>query len=242
MSSMLGRFLEVSVNAPNVLESLEFYRRLGFSEATVGETWTHPYAVVTDGRLAIGLHRHEFASPALTFVKHGLGPHLARLERLGIHPAFQKLGDEEFNEIGFTDPGGQMLTLIEARTYSPPDRREQDASLCGYFAEFGTPQQDFGAAVRFWEQLGFVAAEETSEPFVRITLTSDHLDVGLYRRTDFARPVLLFVDTDLPLRMEKIRAQGLEPEARLPSALDPATSAMFIAPEGTALVLMAQES
>jgi catechol 2,3-dioxygenase-like lactoylglutathione lyase family enzyme len=239
---MLGRFLEVSVNAPVVAESLEFYRRLGFSEATVGETWTHPYAVVTDGRLAIGLHAHNFASPALTFVKPELRPHLARLERLGVHPAFQKLSEDEFNEVGFTDPGGQMLTLIEARTFSPPDRGRNEVSLCGYFAEFGAPQSDFGAAVKFWDKLGFIAAEETQQPFVRISLTSDHLDIGLYRPADFSKPVLLFVDSDLPLRLEKIRAQGLEPEERLPPALDPANCAMFIAPEGTQLVLISQEN
>jgi hypothetical protein len=96
--------------------------------------------------------------------------------------------------------------------------------------------------VRFWDQLGFIAAEESQEPFVRISLTSDHLDVGLYRPADFARPVLLFVDSNLALRLEKIRAAGLEPEARMPSVLDPASSAMFIAPEGTQLVLMAQEN
>jgi hypothetical protein len=239
---MLGRFLEVSVDAPDVLESLEFYRRLGFSEATVGETWTHPYAVVTDGRLSIGLHRYEFASPALTFARRDLRPHLARLEALGIEPAFQKLGEHEFNEIGFADPGGQMVTLVEARTFSPPDRGRNETSLCGYFAEFGVPQTNPGAAVGFWEALGFVAAEETSEPFVRISLTSDHLDVGLYRRADFPRPVLLFADSDLPSRLARIRAQGLEPETRLPGALDPRTCAMFVAPEGTQLVLMAHES
>jgi predicted lactoylglutathione lyase len=239
---MLGRFLEVSVQAPDVLASLEFYRRLGFSEATVGETWSHPYGVVTDGRLAIGLHDHEFASPALTFVKPDLRPHVPQLERLGIEPVFQKLGEDEFNEVGFTDPGGQMLALIEARTFSPPDRAGNETSLCGYFAEFGTPQNDLSAAVRFWEQLGFIATEEAQEPFVRISLTSDRLDIGLYRSADFARPVLLFLDSDLPLRLEKIRSAGLEPEARMPSVLDPATSAMFIAPEGTQLVLMAQEN
>ena len=53
---MLGRFLEVSVHAPDILESLAFYERLGFTQAPVGETWSHPYAVVTDGRLFIGLH------------------------------------------------------------------------------------------------------------------------------------------------------------------------------------------
>ena len=53
---MLGRFLEISLHTPDIQESLEFYESLGFAQASVGEIWPHPYAVVTDGRLFLGLH------------------------------------------------------------------------------------------------------------------------------------------------------------------------------------------
>ena len=66
---MIGRFHEVSVHAPDVLESLAFYERLGFAQVTTGEAFPYPYAAVADGRLAIGLHGHELAqSPLLSFV------------------------------------------------------------------------------------------------------------------------------------------------------------------------------
>ena len=39
---MLGRFLEISVHAPDIVGSLEFYERLGFTQASAGETWQHP--------------------------------------------------------------------------------------------------------------------------------------------------------------------------------------------------------
>ncbi len=119
---MLGRFLEMSVHAPNVLESLEFYQKLGFTQAQVGETWSHPYAVVTDGRLFIGLHQYEFDSPSLTFVKPELSRHIDTLEGFGIEFAFRKLGNDVFNEAGFHDPDRVMVTLLEARTFSPPTR------------------------------------------------------------------------------------------------------------------------
>jgi len=41
-----------------------FYAALGFQEVPVNETWTHPYAVITDGRLflvcinTLSTHRH----------------------------------------------------------------------------------------------------------------------------------------------------------------------------------------
>jgi catechol 2,3-dioxygenase-like lactoylglutathione lyase family enzyme len=91
---MLGRFLEVSIHTPDVPASLEFYESLGFVQAAVGDTWSHAYAVVTDGRLHLGLHGHEFDSPALTWVRPDLAVHAAALESLGIEFAFAKLGDE----------------------------------------------------------------------------------------------------------------------------------------------------
>jgi len=235
---MLGRFLEVSVHAPEPLESLEFYQRLGFSPAEVGETWTHPYGVVTDGRLALGLHAYEFDAPALTFVKPDLLRHIEPLEALGIRFKFQKLGENVFNEAGFHDPNELMVALIEARTFSPPARDPAEVSACGYFAEFGIPSADPDASKVFWEQLGFVAVEEFAEPFRRIALTSDFLDIGLYATRELRRPVLTFLDPEMPARISRIVKMGIEPSPRLPPSLDPDTSAMFIAPEGTALLLM----
>ena len=64
----LGRFLEISLAANDVAESLAFYEALGFVQAVVGEAWPHPYAVVTDGRISLGLHGLDFESPLPTWV------------------------------------------------------------------------------------------------------------------------------------------------------------------------------
>lgn len=238
---MLGRFLEVSVQTPNALESLEFYQRLGFSPAQVGETWSHPYGVVTDGRLCVGLHQYEFDSPALTFVKPELRRHLPALEALGIEFEFRKLGDNVFNEAGFHDPDKLMITLIEARTFSPPAREPAEVSMCGYFAEFGIPASDPDRSRHFWERLGFVAVEDHAEPFRRLSLTSDFLDLGLYGTRELRRPLLTFVDPEMPARIARIQKLGIEPSPRLPPMFDRDATALFVAPEGTQLLLITGE-
>jgi catechol 2,3-dioxygenase-like lactoylglutathione lyase family enzyme len=239
---MLGRFLEISVQAPSVLESLEFYQKLGFTEAVVGEAWPHPYAVVTDGRLFIGLHQHQLDSPSLTFVKPNLVQHLEALEALGIEFETRRLGEDVFNEATFRDPNGLMVTLIEARTFSPPSRGIAETSWCGYFTELGVPTRDADRGKEFWEQLGFVAAAENGDPFPRISLTSDHLDLGLYSTSELRRPVLTFSDTEMFARIEQIAKLGLEPSRKLPAVFDPQNTAMLLAPEGTTLLLMTEES
>jgi hypothetical protein len=94
--NLLGRFLEYSIPTPDIRASFDFYVKLGFSEAPAGETWTHPYAVVTDGRISIGLHRLEDAEPTLTFVKPDLLRHLPEFEGLGIEFDVRRLGPALF--------------------------------------------------------------------------------------------------------------------------------------------------
>ena len=126
---MLGRFLEYSVAAPDIQASLDFYLRLGFSQAQVGETYAHPYAVVTDGRICIGLHQIMMPAPALTFVKPELLRHLTEFESLGIDFEFRHLGNDVFNEVGWFDASGDLIKLIEARTFSPSKRASVSAPV-----------------------------------------------------------------------------------------------------------------
>jgi len=46
-----------SLSTPDIQASLDFYLGLGFTSAEVGDAWSHPYAVVTDGRICLGLHQ-----------------------------------------------------------------------------------------------------------------------------------------------------------------------------------------
>ena len=109
---MLGRFLEVSVRAPDVQASIEFYESLGFVQATVGDALEHAYAVVTDGRLYLGLHDWDLPSPILTWVLPDLARHAEDFTALGIEFSFARLDEVALNEIAFADPAGQLLMLV----------------------------------------------------------------------------------------------------------------------------------
>jgi catechol 2,3-dioxygenase-like lactoylglutathione lyase family enzyme len=235
---MLGRFLEISIHAPDIRASLEFYEALGFQQASVSETWPYPYAVLTDGRLFIGLHGAFIRSPALTFVLPDLAHGMERLRAMGIQFDQERLGNDVFNQAAFTDPSGHCVNLIEARTFSPPSVAADIQTSCGYFTEYGIPVREVGACRTFWEPLGFVALEEDIDPFPRTALTSDHLNLSLYRTRALRQPVLTFEDPDMRERLTHLKERGVRLSDEMPDSLDDATNAIVEAPEGTRLLLM----
>jgi catechol 2,3-dioxygenase-like lactoylglutathione lyase family enzyme len=236
---VLGRFLEYSVAAPDIRASLDFYLQLGFSQAEVGETYAHPYAVVTDGRICIGLHQIAMPAAALTFVKPELLKHLADFEKLGIELEFRHLGNDVFNQVGWFDASGELIKLIEARTFSPSKRASNDTSRCGYFLEIALPTADRAAANALWESLGFVGIDEPEDRLPHISCTSDTIDVGLYDPAGLRRACLRFEVEDVGGTIAHLAEQGITTGGELPPALRAVPAAMLAAPEGTLLLITA---
>jgi len=240
--SPIGRFLEISVHAPAIRESLAFYESLGFVQASVGEAWSHPYAVVTDGRVCIGLHAAPLSLPAITFVLPELARGLEKLRALGIELEQELIGSEVFNQAWFREPGGHAVAVWEARTWSPLHLDHLHTSSCGYFSEYGLPVRDARVGCEFWEPLGFVALEAETQPFPRTTLTSDLLNISLYRSRALRQPVLTFEDADMRERLSRLRERGFTLSDAMPDGLDEHCNAVLVAPEGTQLLLLQTSS
>ena len=234
---MLGRFLEFSLAAPDIQASLDFYLGLGFSSADVGDAWPHPYAVVTDGRICLGLHQQPIPAPSLTFVKPDLLKHLDALEQKGIEFEFRHLGDDVFNEVGWFDPSGQLVRLVEARTFSPSKRLANDTSRCGYFLEIAVPAPDRESAKAYWEAFGFVGMDELEDRLPHIACTSDYIDLGLYRPADLRRATLRFEVDDVGGTLAHLADKGIVPDGDMPPGLSDGRAAVFVAPEGTPILL-----
>ena len=234
---MLGRFLEFSLATPDIRASLDFYARLGFTQAQVGEAWQHPYAVVTDGRIHLGLHQEAIPAPSVTFVKPDLLRHLEAIAKLAPELEFRRLGNDVFNEVGWLDPCGQLIRLIEARTFSPAKRRGTDTSKCGYFLEIALPAPNRDAAKEYWEQFGFVGMDEFDDPLPHISCTSDHIDLGLYDPAHLKRSALRFEVDDVGAALARLAEAGIEPTGEIPAPLRHAPAAVLVAPEGTPILL-----
>jgi hypothetical protein len=235
---MLGDFLEISVHSSDVLESLRFYERLGFTQVATGDAWKHPYGVVTDGRCYIGIHAFEFPSPALTFVAPELRKRVDALEAAGARFEFLKLADDEFHELGFFAPDEQMVTLLEARTFSPPPGTVKE-SAAGFFAEYRIPVEDRDAALAQWLRFGLIEGEPADALHDTVSACCTGLNIGLTESRRVKQPLLVFHAPGLRDRLELLANRGIAAEQLQENDRSSVLCAFRVtAPEGTRLLLV----
>ncbi|MGB5489549.1 MAG: hypothetical protein WBM76_01855 [Woeseiaceae bacterium] len=187
----IGRFLEFSVRTTDILESLHFYKTLGFVELQIGEMWSHKYAVVSDGELNIGLHERDFDAPALTFVQHDLAKHARSMTDHGFEFGYMQLDEDVFNELRFADRDGNAIVMLEARTYHASEEPDRD-SACGSWFEITLPVRDTLSAGQFWAPIVPTLLDMREEPTLHMRFDADGTPLGLSESIALNGPSLSF--------------------------------------------------
>jgi hypothetical protein len=234
---MLGKFLEFSVHAPNIIESLGFYRSIGFTELETGDVWPHGYAVVSDGDICIGLHDRVFDSPALTFVQQDLARHARSMTDHGFDFSFLRIDENVFNELGFADRDGNMISLVEARTFSPAADDLND-SMCGSCFELTLPVRDTMHAGLFWAPLAPTLLTLREEPTTHMRFDASGIALGLSESIALDGPSLCFRCDDKDAIWTAIAQHGFKFKEF------PGFEGSFMAlqaPEGTMLYLFKED-
>ena len=234
---MLGSFLEVGLTGQPVAEAFEFCCSVGFQPVGAGDILEHPYAVVSDGDVCLGLHAWEREGPALTFVRPDLSDYVRALRRQRIELEFAHLATDEFNELGFRDPNGQLVILLEARTFSPGSWLDHDRSVCGRFLEFSVATRSLAQCQDFWEPLGLEVVEQSENPHRWMRLRGRGLTVGFHESTAFVSG-LTFAADDVVARIAYMKAKGIELKAGSPLRAAPDESATLTAPGGERIFLI----
>ena len=235
--SGIGRFLEVSVRSQDVVESLLWYKTLGFSELETADIYQHKYAVVSDGILCIGIHDRELESPAITFVQPDLARHARSMADHGFEFSFMHLDEERFNEIGVNDREKNLITIVEARTFHGNDEDDND-SACGTWFELTLPVRDAMRSARFWGPVAGSILNMREEPTVHMRFDAGGMALGLSESIALENPSLCFKCRDKPTIMRVLQERGLEAKEF------PGFEGAFMvltAPEGTELYLFDED-
>jgi hypothetical protein len=234
---MLGKYLEFSVYAPDVLESLGFYKALGFVELETGDVWPHQYAVVSDGDVCIGLHNRVFDAPALTFVQQDLARHARSMADHGFDFSFLRVDEDVFNELGFCDRDGHLISLVEARTFSTP-ADDLEHSACGGWFELTLPVRDSMHAGLFWAPLAPTLLQLREEPTTHMRFDAGGIALGLSESIALNSPALSFKCFDKDRLEDLLQRHGMKSE-KFPGF--EGAFRVIAAPEGTKIYLFDED-
>ena len=235
--SGIGGFLEISVRSQDVVESLLWYKTLGFFELETADVYPHKYAVVSDGVLNIGIHDREFESPAITFVQPDLARHARSMADHGFEFSFMHLGEERFNEIGVNDRDRHLITIVEARTFHGNDEFDND-SACGTWFEVTLPVRDAMHSAQFWGPVAGSILNMREEPTVHMRFDAGGIALGLSESIALERPSLCFKCHDKAALKSLLEARGLEAQ-EFPGF--EGASMVLTAPEGTPLFVFDED-
>ncbi|NIW23277.1 MAG: hypothetical protein GWN29_01215, partial [Gammaproteobacteria bacterium] len=161
---MLETFLEIGIATDDIAGAFDELDSLGFSSVNTGDIREHGYAVVSDGVICIALHEAAVTGPWLSFVRPELESYVRALRRQSIELEIARLGEHEFHEVGFRDPNEQLITLVEARTFSPVIGEDIAVSVCGKLLEYSLATGSLEDSALFWQGLGFETIAEGTEP------------------------------------------------------------------------------
>lgn len=226
-TTAFGRFLEFSIPTADIRASLDFYLRLGFSELSVGDIHDYYYAVVTDGRIAIGLHAAGIDESALSFVNTDVGAIAHSIStQQDAEIVFSRLGAEDFHEIGIYAPDAHLLVILEARTFSQADFSRQPEPLIGRCTEISLGCRDLLSATAFWSKAGFIANDDAATD--SIELLAPGLRLCLRANLRPGTKTLRYAPDDYGEMLERLGAAGIPQRGA-------GHNCQITAPEGTRL-------
>ena len=112
--SLMGKFGELSVRTSNLAESIEWYRKLGFTKVQRFEK-PYPCAIISDGNIIVGLHQsNDLPKTTLTYFSKDSAERIEKLKSMGF-----KFINEQKNAAGkvangqLTAPDGQTFFVFE---------------------------------------------------------------------------------------------------------------------------------
>jgi hypothetical protein len=232
---MIGRFHELSLRSGDIGGAWQRWLALGFAAGEAADVWRHPYGVVACEGLAIGLHAAAEEPLCVSFVRSGV----AELERdlsnrlIGVERA--QLGVDVFNMLELREPGGVLLRVLEARSFSPPAETPPETAL-GRFRALSLPCTDFAEARAFWERLE-LEVEAIEHPWEGLAVSG--LPITCHDGAVLDNAVLVFDQARHDIDNEALRESVLG-SGRILTALHGLRHRMLRTPEHLGLLLLNQ--
>lgn len=204
----LGQVVQIAVGVPNLDESANFYKTLGFEKLAENDVpW--PWQQLTDGQNLLLLNQDGNQYIGLNYFSPNVPELVAQLEAMGVVFLQKVEVDGRLQTAVFSDSDGLMVGLINQNPNGIQLPDGEPITHCGKFGEFALGVADFQKASNFWQQFGFEQLYASSEPYPWGIFSDGMIVVGFHQTDEFGGPCMTFFAADMPRRIAMLESKGV---------------------------------
>lgn len=233
----IGMPTRLVLSTNDVLQSMAWWARLGFSPVARAGDKADSCISLTDGQIVLSLVKISQPTPVLMFRTPKMLGLKDTLEYLGITVNVDVKGPT-YGEIRFRSPADVFLAIrSEAdEPLLPPTGKEN--IVCGKLTELSIGTSfAVGRERKFWELLGWLFKRGGSEPYNFALMSDGVLTIGIHEERDIPTLSLTYFATDMEDRILRLRKSGIDIYEELPSEEGRVANCIVQSPEGMRIQL-----
>lgn len=232
----LGSAVRLELASRDLLESLTWWARFGFSPIRRPGDRVDSALTMTDGQIVITLVKKSQPSPALIFRTEDLEKVKQDLDALGFRSDVDTQ-DKVIREIRLRSPNNVFVTIRNKRAEPEIRATTEKNPICGKLTELSTGATVLGDEKDWWTKLGFSVLRGDKSPYPFVNMTSGFTEVGIHEGRAISSLAMTYFMPDMALRISRLKTQGLEPNDTAPGPDAILRNAIFVSPDGQLLYL-----
>ncbi|MCO6465903.1 MAG: hypothetical protein J5I53_04725 [Bradyrhizobiaceae bacterium] len=208
--SVLGDPTRIVLSCKNVIQSMAWWSRLGFTP-TPGNT-ARPDSAITlaDGQVVITLVKDNLPSPILMFASNDVRMLKDSLDSLRILTTYDVMGPT-LGELRLRSPSGVHMA-VRPSTMEPRIPTSGDSNIvCGKLTEISVDVADFPLSKeqRFWEVLDFSVERSGVKPYPFAVVTDGYVHIGLHEMRDIPSVAFTYFASNMVERIDRLKKSGI---------------------------------
>jgi hypothetical protein len=229
--STLGAPSHVQLTVSDLIASMAWYAKIGFSPITGPETRPDSILYLSDGQIVLSLVKGSAPSPLLVFRADNLRALRDSLDELEIASGFTLRGPT-YAELQLTSPSGVPISVRLATEQDSIEMKSTPNPVCGPIGELSISTPSMPNERTFWELLGWQQVDANDIPYPFTVMSDGKVKIGIHQGLDLPGLAITYFSSDAEERVQRLSAMGMTFEPDMVSEATKHENAVLKSPDG----------
>ena len=230
-TSKLGTPSHVQLTVKDLITSMAWYAKIGFSPITGPVNRPDSILYMSDGQLVLALVKGDAPSPLLVLRSSNLRALRDSLDELEISSGF-KLRGPTYSELQVASPSGILMSIRLATEEDSIAFSQAVNPICGPLAELSIATMSLPNERTFWELVGWKQVDANDTPYPFAVMSDGRMKIGIHQGLDLPGIAITYFSADAAQRVERLKSMGMTFEPDMVSDAMKNENAVLKSPDG----------